>query len=116
MSVELLLRLYKACVPPMAFYGCEVWGLRHLSTGESRTGRAALATAHLKLLRDIAEVPTSVHTSILLHELGQRPLDHLWWRRYISFWNTLAVLHDGDLFRQVAVDACHDAIMHNVHN
>ena len=68
-------------------------GLRHLSTGESRSGRAALATAHLRLLRDIARVPTSVHTSILLRELEQRPLDHLWWRRAIRFWNTLAALH-----------------------
>ena len=114
MSVGLLLRLYEACVPPTASYGCEVWGLRHLSTGESRSGRAALATAHLRLLRDIARVPTSVHTSILLHELEQRPLDHLWWRRAIRFWNTLAALHDGDLFRQVAVDACRDAIVHDV--
>ena len=78
--------------------------------------RAALATSHLKLLREIARVPTGVHTGILLHELGQRPLGHLWWRRALRFWNTLAGLHDGDLFRQVAVDACRDAVVHDVHN
>ena len=83
-----------------------------LSPGVSREGRAAFATLHLRFLKEIARVPTSVHTSMLLHELGQRPFNHLWWR--ISFWNTLAALHDGDLFRQVAVDACRDAVTHDL--
>ena len=38
-----------------------------------------------KFLKEFARVPTSVHTSILLCELGQRPLEHLWWRRAIRF-------------------------------
>ena len=63
-----------------------------------------------------ARVPTCVQTSILLRELGQRLLGHLWWRRAIRFWNPLAALHDGDLFRQAGVDACRDAIIHKVHN
>ena len=116
MSVGLLLQLYEACVPPTASYGCEVWGLHKLSPGVSREGRAALATLHLGYLKEIARVPVSVHTSMLLHELGQRPFHHLWWRRTIRFWNTLAALHDGDLFRQVAVDACRDAVTLDVHN
>ena len=46
----------------------------------------------------------------------ERPLTHLWWRRTIRFWNTLAALHDGELFRQVAVDACRDAVPRDVPN
>ena len=46
-------------------------------------------------------MPTSVHNSMLLRELCQRPLDHLWWRRAIRFWNTLAALPAGHLYRQV---------------
>ena len=72
LSVGLLLRLYDACVPPTASYGCEVWGLRSLPAGDSRRGRAALASSHLKILKDIAGVPTSVHAAILLKELNQQ--------------------------------------------
>jgi hypothetical protein len=77
MSVGLLLRLYDACVPPAASYGCEVWGLRSLSGGDSRRGRAALVSSHVKILRHIAGVPTSVHAAILLQELNQQTLDCL---------------------------------------
>ena len=40
----------------------------------------------------------------------------LWWRRTTRYWNTLAALNDGDLFRQVAVDACRDAVTQGVRN
>ena len=66
MSAGLLLRLYDACVPPTASYGCEVWGLRSLLVGDSRRGWAALASSHLRILNDIAGVPTSVHAAISL--------------------------------------------------
>ena len=54
----------------------------------------------------------SVHTNIPLRELGQRPLE----QPPLVATNTLAALHDGDLIRQVAVDACRDAVVHSVHN
>ena len=65
------------------------------------------AHKHDALLWEVASVPTSVHTSILLRKLGQCPLEHLWWRRTdgISCWHSLAALPDSDLVRQVAVDA-----------
>ena len=65
MSGGLVLRLHKACVPPIASHGFVVWGLRRLTTGESRMGRAALATLHLRLLPDVARVPTTVHKHIV---------------------------------------------------
>ena len=116
LSVGLLLRLYDACVPPTASYGCEVWGLRSLPAGDSRRGRAALASSHLKILKDIAGVPTSVHAAILLKELNQQKLDCLWWRRILKFWNNLAALPAGNFHRQVALDDCWDAITRNVKN
>ena len=116
MSAGLLLRLYEACVPPTASYGCEVWGLRSLPGGDSRRGRAALASSHLKILRDIAGVPTSVHGAILLKELNQQTLDCVWWRRIIKFWNNLAALPANNFHRQVALDDCWDAITRNVKN
>ena len=44
------------------------------------------------------------------------PISGGWWRRTIRFWNTLAALHDGDLYRQVALDACSDAVTRDVRN
>jgi hypothetical protein len=116
MSVSLLLRLYDACVPAAGSYGCEVWGLRPLPAGDSRKGRAALPLSHLSILKDIAGVPTSVHSAILLKELGQQPLDFLWWRRTVKFWNNLVALPANSLHRQVALDDCWDAITRNVKN
>ena len=116
LSVGLLLRLYDACVPPTASYGCEVWGLRPLPTGAPRMARDSLASSHLKLLRGIARVPTSVHTAILLAELEQRPLHHAWWRRMACFWNGLAAQPAGNLYKQVAQDNLWDAITHNTKN
>ncbi len=74
MSAGLLFRLYDACGLSTASYGCEVWGARSLPVGNSRRGRAALASSYLNILRDIVGVPTSVHAAILLKELDQRPL------------------------------------------
>ena len=116
MSVGLLLQLYDACVPPTASYGCEVWGLRALPAGDRRKARAPLGSAHFRILREIPAVPTSVHQAILLRDLDQRPLAHAWWQRVVKFWNTMAALPAGSLYRQVVLDDCRDAITANVKN
>ena len=115
-SVGLLMHLYDACVPPTASYGCEVWGLRELPAGEYKKGRDALGTLHLRVLKELATVPTSVSTDMLLQELGQRPLFHAWWRRTVKFWNTLVDLPVASIYKQVALDSCRDAVTHKVKN
>ena len=114
-SVGLLLQLYDACVPPAGSYGCEVWGLRDLPAS-SRKGRDALGSSHLQFLRALATVPTSVGIVVLLQELGQRPLSHLWWQRVVCFWNSLCSLPDDNLYRQVALDDVSDANTRHVKN
>ena len=114
-SVGLLLQLYEACVPPAGSYGCEVWGLRDLPAS-SRKGRDALGSSHLQFLRALATVPTSVGIVVLLQELGQRPLSHLWWQRVVCFWNSLCSLPDDSLYRQVALDDVSDASTRHVKN
>ena len=114
-SVGLLLQLYEACVPPAGSYGCEVWGLRDLPAS-SRKGRDALGSSHLQFLRALATVPTSVGIVVLLQELGQRPLSHLWWQRVVCFWNSLCSLPDDNLYRQVALDDVSDANTRHVKN
>lgn len=53
--------LYDACVPPTAFYGCEVWGLRELPAGELKRGRDALGTSHLFIKRTSNYAYTCIH-------------------------------------------------------
>ena len=114
-SVGLLMRLYSACVPSTASYGCEVWGLRRLR-GDSKRGRDALGTSHLRILKQLAALPSSVSTALLLQELGQRPLLHAWWQRTVKFWNSLAGLPDASVYKQVALDSCRDAVTRNAQN
>ena len=114
-SVGLLMRLYSACVPSTASYGCEVWGLRKLR-GDSKRGRDALGTSHLRILKQLAALPSSVSTVLLLQELGQRPLLHAWCQRTVKFWNSLAGLPNASVYKQVALDSCRDAVTRNAQN
>ena len=67
-------------------------------------------------MKEICGVPLSVHHAILFRELGQRPLEHAWWRRIVQFWNALAALPPGHLYRQIAIDSWRDATTHKVKN
>ena len=73
-------------------------------------------SSHLQVLRALATVPTSVSIVVLLRELGQRPLSHLWWQRVVCFWNSLCSLPDDNLYRQVALDDISDANTRHVKN
>ena len=92
-----------------------VWVLRDLPAN-LRKGRDALGSSHLQVLREMATVPTSVSIVVLLRELGQRPLSHLWWQRVVCFWNSLCSLPDDNLYRQVALDDISDANTRHVKN
>ena len=77
-SVGLLMRLYNACSPSTASYGCEVWGMRDLP-GDTRRGRDALGTWNLSILKALAGVPTCcVYCNVALGAgLGQCPISML---------------------------------------
>lgn len=114
-SVCLLLRLYHACVPPTASYGCEVWAPYRV-VGKARNYRNALESSHLQMLRRICGVRSTVSTDILLHELSAQPLSSSWLLRAARFWNNLANLPRMSLHHKLALDACRDAVCHNVKN
>ena len=62
-------RLYDVCVPPTASgYGCESWGLLSLAGADARC-MDDFAAAHIKVLKEICGVSTSVHHAILFREL-----------------------------------------------
>jgi len=114
-AVGLLLDLYNACVPPAGSYGCEVWGFLPCSTDAARA-RAQLSTTHCQMLKQIAGLRSTVCTNILFRELGVPPLEYMWWKRVVRFWNSLASLPPSSLYYQVALHNCQSAVLGGVRN
>ena len=114
-SVGLMFRVYEACVPPTAAYGCEIWGFQQFPKQYSDL-RLELATSHLQMLKEITGVRGSTSTDILLAELGLKSLQHVWLLRAAKFWNSLAGKSSGTFYKVIALDCCRDAVGSSRHN
>ena len=108
-SVGLMFRVYEACVPSTASYGCEIWGFQPFPQQYRILGKS-LITSHLQMLKEITGVRGSTSTDILLAELGLKSLHHVWLLRAAKFWNNLAGKPSGNLFRCIALDCCRAAV------
>ena len=111
----LLLCVYDVCVPPTASYACELCAL-HAMSAEHRKGRNSMASAHIKILKQIAGVRTVVPAAVLFRDLGVRPLPHIWWQRMVKFWICLAELPASSVHGQACLDDCWDAVVGHVKN
>ena len=114
-SVSLVLQLYKACVPPVASYGCEIWSQLALPQAIKKH-RDSLGQKHNQILCSIAGLRSTTSRDVLFRELEELPLNYLWLLRTVTFWNNLAALPDNNLFKTVALDNCRDAIVHRIKN
>ncbi len=114
-SVGLLLRVYDACVPPTASYGCEVWGCYTFPAASSAL-RASLAQQHLQTLKHILGVRSTVNTHVLWQEVPVKRLEVVWLQRTVKFYNRLAAAPIGDLYRRIAIASCRSALSQNVRN
>jgi hypothetical protein len=65
---------------------------------------------HLQILHKISGVWTSTPTAILLVELGIKALPYKWLHRAAKFWNNLAALPPGSIYRCMALESCQSAI------
>ena len=66
-SLGLLARVHQACIPPVAKYGCELWGLRNMATRQARQ-REKLLMAHVNMLRSIIGARKSTPQALVVLE------------------------------------------------
>ena len=112
-SQQMQLQLFEGSVPQAASFGCEIWALLRLGKAHAKQ-RTQLAQGYLQLTRRLCRVRCTVCEGVLLRELGIRPLEVLWWRQVIHFWNNLVDSPQKAMFRMVLKSEILDASKHNV--
>ncbi|KAJ9518330.1 hypothetical protein QJQ45_010193 [Haematococcus lacustris] len=97
-----LCHLIRAFVLPLGLYGSQVWGTAFLGHGMQLSN--PVQTRMLSFLRFAARVRGSVSGLMVLHELGQLPLQPYWLRAACKFWNTAKLSHSDLLMRVIKAD------------
>ncbi|KAJ9505081.1 hypothetical protein QJQ45_013628 [Haematococcus lacustris] len=97
-----LCHLIRASVLPLGLYGSQVWGTAFLGHGMQLSN--PVQTRMLSFLRFAARVRGSVSGLMVLHELGQLPLQLYWLRAACKFWNTAKLSHSDLLMRVIKAD------------
>ena len=108
-SLGLLARLHQACIPPVASYGCELWGL-HDMPSRLAASRRKLCMGHVHMLRQISGLRKSTPPEMVFLETMGAPLSDSWLLRAVTFWNNLGSLPEMSLFKRVARDSISQAL------
>ena len=103
-SLDLLISVFEACVPPTASYGCEVWSVFAGGQGSLiRTPeRRKLSKLHLTQVKQLLGVRKTTPTSVLWQETHIKPLEDTWLLRAVGFYNLLCDMPESNLYRQIA--------------
>lgn len=96
--------LYAVLVPVMQ-YGCEIWGMHSPCIAAANNARLALQCLHDDCLRILCDLSPSTPCRRMLADSGLLPLQVIWWRCALQFWNSLAVPPAGSLNHSVCLDS-----------
>ncbi len=108
-TINLHLHLLQAVLVPVLQYGCQVWSMHSPRVAAANSSRLDLQRLYDYYLRTICGLLPSTPRKILLAELGLLPLQVLWWRQTLRFWNSLAALPVGSCYHTVCLDNLTDA-------
>ena len=101
------LQLFSTLVDSVLSYGAEVWApqlsAKAAASGDGRTGCKA-ETLCMGFLRQQLGVHKGTPSSVVLAELGERPLWARWLKRSVRLWNRLMQQPPGSILRR-ALDA-----------
>ncbi len=108
LEIDLMLKLFDACVMPILLYGSEVWGYERIDV---------LEKVHTRFCKIILHCSKFTHNSMIYGELGRYPIRLEIDRRMINFWSRLQLESDQKfscvmyriLFHLVNVDR-HDSL------
>ena len=102
------LRVFHACVPPVASYACELWSTVALPRAATKAKRQ-MEAAYLTALRRILTLSPSVASPIVLQESGSRLISHTWLHRTTKFYNNVLALPADSLCRRILLLQMADA-------
>ena len=88
---------------------CQVWGTHSPRVAASYHAPSKLQRLHDYCLRTLCDLLPSTPRKMLLAELGLLPLQVVWWRQTLQFWNSLAALPVGSFYHTVSLDNLADA-------
>ncbi len=108
-TINLHLHLLQAVLVSVLLYGCQVWGMHSPRVAAANRARLDLQRLYDYYLRTICGLLPSTPRRMLLVELGLLPLQVLWWRQTLRFWNGLAALPVGSFYHTVCLDNLTDA-------
>ena len=108
-TINLHLHLLQAVLVSVLLYGCQVWGMHSPRVATANRARLDLQRLYDYYLRTICGLLPSTPRRMLLAELGLLPLQVLWWRQTLRFWNGLAALPVGSFYHTVCLDNLTDA-------
>ena len=109
-----LARVHQACIPPVANYGCELWGLRNMATRQARQ-REKLLMVHVNMLRSVIGARKSTPQALVLLESSRAPRLRCLAAAIGHILEQLARLPPTSLFRRIALDSVAQALL-GTHN
>ena len=103
-SICLAFRMHDVCVRTVETYGAAMWATSYCCSDPARVVQNGLEKLQLQFMRRWCKLRQNVPVWAIFAELGRLPLHYFWWREIVRFFNRVAVLPDGNIWRAIMTD------------